>query len=187
MSRWLTRRVPAWWLVGPTLALLVASIGWWKALQPSATEWGTVSSWVATVGGLIALTFAGRQLQLVLLQRRNTMGEAIAAVLERPTSRSRPQLVVKITNTGPYGAYKVQVQAVERAGAEWTTISPVTGPPGGVLPPSGAWIQHFPLDEGAEQLPRNIGVRISFVDVEGRPWHGTHTLSGEKFRFDVAP
>lgn len=185
MARWLTRPVPLFWVVAAATLALVASIGWWLELRPAAAEWGTVSSWVATIGGLIAVSFAGSQLRLVLKQRRQAMGEAVAVVVERPKSRATPTLVVTLTNAGQFVVHHVRVQAVERAGAEWRAVSPAKEPPGGVLAPGIPIALYPPLEPAhAERQPDDLGVFVSFVDVEGHEWDSTHTLSGRKQRHE---
>jgi hypothetical protein len=179
--RWLTYRVRAFWVLLPVCAALAAAIGWWQELRPVAAEWGTISSWVATIGGLVAVTFAGSQLRLVLLQRRQAMGDSLAVILERLGTRGHSRLKVELVNAGQFGVHSVRVVLVERDDIRWEERSAPIGPPGGVVVPGTPTTVHCDLTSST-QSPTELGVRVAFVDVEGRPWTSIHTLDGQKLR-----
>jgi hypothetical protein len=180
MQKVLTRRVQAFWLIPPACAAIGATVGWWLELRPAAAEWGTVSSWVATVGGLAALTIAARQLRFVLLQRRQAMGDSIGVILEPQGGRGDTKLKVEIVNAGQFGVHGVRTVVVEQEGGRWTELSAAQEPRGGVVVPgASAPVYHDwrPAVQGAM-----LGVRVTFLDVEGRSWSSVHTLDGQRLR-----
>jgi hypothetical protein len=180
VSRWMTYRIKAFWLVPPSSLALLTSVGWWLNLRPAAAEWGTVSSWVATGGGLIALAFAGSQLRLVLLQRRQAMGDSLAVIVEKPDARSS-RLKVDLVNAGQFGVHSVQVTLAGLDHGTWIDRSSADGPPGGVVVPATSATLSF--DAGTESRSASeIGVRVVFADVDGHLWSSIHTLGGQKLK-----
>lgn len=188
MFRWLTYRIPIFWAVLASCLAFATSIGWWLELRPAATSWGTVSSWVGSVGGLIALSIAGRQLRMVLRQRRQAMGDSIAVIVEKPaTSALSQQLQIELCNTGIFTVHGVQIHGVECVGRTWKQISIFQKPRGGVLPSniSGTfWINL--TDSQAQRASTDIGIELLFTDIEGHSWRSIYTLEGNQHKVSAS-
>lgn len=113
--------------------------------------------------------------------RPQAMGEVRAAEVERRLSRASATLEVTLTNW-PRRHSRDRGAGDSATWAAMVSHLAPRSPRGGVLPGGGREVVHPQLVDDLSAIdPSNVGVRVSFVDVEGR-WRSTHTLSGAKMR-----
>lgn len=121
------RQVPAWLVVPPTFAAVIATYGWVADARPAAVVWGDVATWVTGVATTTALLVAAMELARsrkadaesrrsqarAIKEERDSVARAVG-VSARLSFAGVPKVNITVFNAGAYPIGDVTVQQVNQ-------------------------------------------------------------------------